>query len=256
VRSLDGILKQIDPSLALVYGNIRIAIDEGPRADPSELATIASLSLRHKKAAAKASIAVRVRPCPVCRHAAHPKAVCPDCPPGSERCTSNCAKCLHPAHKGALCPLCPPRPTRAFCSAFCWLCRHAGTPAEHADGGCSACPAGSACHSDAPSAAEVPEDGRCAPGETDGDAMMASPCRRSGRSSGCSTLCSADPDFMSPRARSAGSASSGGSPCESESELGYESGAEAEPDPVDDSVESVSDSEAETESSEGEDALD
>mmetsp|Transcript_46921 Transcript_46921/g.109448 ORF Transcript_46921/g.109448 Transcript_46921/m.109448 type:complete len:232 (-) Transcript_46921:276-971(-) len=136
-----------------------------------------------------------------CRHPAHPKAICSLCPPGEEPCRSSCSRCLHPAHKGGPCELCPPRTNRAFCSAFCWRCRHAGTDAEHKATGCGRCPAGDACHSAKLVPADAPADS-----SVGADLPMASPCRspagcspgRSCSPSGCSDG-SEDPTFRSPR---------------------------------------------------------
>ncbi|KAJ1628979.1 hypothetical protein T492DRAFT_1013871 [Pavlovales sp. CCMP2436] len=134
-------------------------------------------------------------------HPAHPKAICSLCPPGEEPCRSSCSRCLHPAHKGWPCELCPPRTNRAFCSAFCWRCRHAGTDAEHKATGCGRCFAGDACHS----AKLVPVDAT-ADSSVGADLPMASPRRspagcspgRSRSPSGCSDG-SEDPTFRSPR---------------------------------------------------------
>ncbi|KAJ1631163.1 hypothetical protein T492DRAFT_997926 [Pavlovales sp. CCMP2436] len=239
-RSIDHILLRPYLDKPLGPGNVRIAVADGWRPDPGKLATLFSLAQRHG-------------------HPARPKAICSLCPPGEEPCRSSCSRCLHPAHKGGPCELCPPRTNRAFCSAFCWRCRHAGTDAEHKATGCGRCPAGDACHSAKLIPADAPADSSVGV-----DLPMASPCRspascspgRSCSPSGCSDG-SEDPTFRSPRRCGSGSGGSSGGR-DSEPELADEDfeleGEEASDQigEVDDEEEPRLESEAETEFSDDE----
>ncbi|KAJ1639402.1 hypothetical protein T492DRAFT_936511 [Pavlovales sp. CCMP2436] len=247
-RSIDHILLRPCLDKPLGPGNVRIAVADGWMPDPGKLATLSSLAQRHGQKAAAAIKAARPRPCARL------------CLPGEEPCRSSCSRCLHPAHKGGPCELCPPRTNRAFCSAFCWRCRHAGTDAEHKATGCGRCPAGDACHSAKLVPADAPADS-----SVGADLPMASPCRspagcspgRSCSPSGCSDG-SADPTSRSPRRCSSGSGGSSGSR-DSEPELADEDfeleGEEASDQigEVDDAEEPRSGSKAETESSDDED---
>ncbi|KAJ1616507.1 hypothetical protein T492DRAFT_1135860 [Pavlovales sp. CCMP2436] len=111
-----------------------------------------------------------------------------------ERCGGAHEVCFQDCKTGSR-QQCPPRATRAHYSDFCWQCRHAGTPKEHAKTGCRACPAGAACHSSAPTLAQARQ-------LAGGEVPMASPCRSHARSPACSpdgsSECS-DPDYRPGR---------------------------------------------------------
>ncbi|KAJ1620631.1 hypothetical protein T492DRAFT_1150133 [Pavlovales sp. CCMP2436] len=128
-------------------------------------------------------------------------------------------------------------------------CRHAGTPKEHAETGCRACPAGAACHSSAPTLAQARQ-------LAGGEVPMASPCRSHARSPACSSDGSSeclDPDYRPGRCSLSSSERESLLP---DSELDTTSGNSRLSTTGDDAEDPRSGSEAETESEDDVDRAD